>query len=161
MRLGSSTSTSLSDTQRSAAAGVAWTQINARPLEGVGFAVIADAHDIYLELLAAGGLVALASFVTFCSGVVAAAWRSLASPSRDTAIALAVALAAWLVNGVFDNQVADKYLYVVPGLLIALSRVTEARAPAPVRADGRVVSRLGVGEVAVTPGYAAVGVGEP
>ena len=128
VRIGSSNSTSLSDAQRSTAADVAWTQIGARPFAGVGFAVIADAHDIYLELLAAGGVLALVSFLTFCGGIVAAAWRSVTSTQGDAAIALSVAFIVWLINGVFDNQVADKYLYVVPGLLLAVSRAAAAHA---------------------------------
>jgi hypothetical protein len=41
---------------------------------------------------------------------------------------------AWLTNGVFDNQLADKYLYVVPGLILALSRAvagTQAEVDEP------------------------------
>ena len=90
--------------------------------------MIADAHDIYLELLAAGGVLALVSFLTFCGGIAAAAWRGVRSTQSDAAIALSVAFIVWLINGVFDNQVADKYLYVVPGLLLAVSRVAAAHA---------------------------------
>jgi hypothetical protein len=52
-----------SDFQRTYAAQVAWDEIQARPISGVGFAVIADAHDIYLELLAAGGAITLAALL--------------------------------------------------------------------------------------------------
>ncbi len=122
IRLGSASSTSGSDYQRSLQAQVAWTQIQARPLDGVGFSVIANAHDIYLELLDAGGVIALASFVVFVGGLAGAARRSMSGLLREESVVLAVAVVAWLINGVFDNQLADKYLYVVPGLLLAASR---------------------------------------
>jgi hypothetical protein len=154
VRLGSSNSTSGSDYQRSLQATAAWDQIQARPLQGVGFSVIANAHDIYLELLDAGGVIALAAFAVFCGGVAAAARRAVLGTQREEALALAVAMLVWLANGVFDNQLADKYLYVVPGLLLALSRTvmlstaaTAHRSPAIDR------SRVAVG-VAAPPAAA-------
>jgi hypothetical protein len=144
VRLGSSTSTSLSDYQRSAAASVAWAEIQARPAEGVGFSVIADAHSIYLELLAAGGLIALTSFVIFLGGVFASVRRTIRGTQADLGIALAVALVAWLANGVFDNQLADKYLYVVPGLLLATAYATTNPMPIRTRRTSQVTLDAGL-----------------
>lgn len=125
VRLGSgNTSAAVSDSQRSLLAQVAFDQVKVRPIEGVGFSVITNAHDIYLELLDAGGLIALASFAVFIGGVGGAAGKSLHGPLREEGLVLAIAIAAWLLNGIFDNQVADKYLYIVPGLLLATSRTT-------------------------------------
>ncbi len=131
LRLGASnTSAAGSNAQRGMDAHVAVAQITARPLEGVGFSVIQDAHDIYLQLLAAGGLVALAAFAAFLGGLFGAVRAAWAGTQRDELVATAVAVVVWLANGVFDNQLADKYLYIVPGLLIALSFVARAREPA-------------------------------
>ncbi len=47
----------------------------------------------------------------------------------------ALAIVVWLANGVFDNQLADKYLYVVPGLLYAISRVSLMQQAATTRGD--------------------------
>ena len=44
-----------------------------------------------------------------------------------------VAILMWLVNGLFDNQVADKYLFVVPGLLLAMAAIASAMVPAQER----------------------------
>ncbi|MCW3017145.1 MAG: hypothetical protein JWO02_4237, partial [Solirubrobacterales bacterium] len=128
VRISGGGDTAGSDYQRSYVASVAIEQIKARPLQGVGFSVIADAHDIYLELLAAGGAIVLASFFLFCGGLVAATTRGLRGLLRNEVTAAAIAVGLWLVNGILDNQVADKYLYVVPGVLIAMGRVS-ARAP--------------------------------
>jgi O-antigen ligase len=128
--VGTAINTSGSDTQRAQLAHQAIAQFQARPLSGVGFSVIADAHSIYLQLLAAGGLIALLSFLVYVGGLAASAWRALAGPMRDVAAAVSVSICVWLINGALDNQLADKYLYVVPGLLIALAYVTKsARAP--------------------------------
>jgi hypothetical protein len=126
VRLSGSNTVTQSNSQRSQAASVALDQIRARPLEGVGFSVIANAHDIYLELLAAGGALTLIAFGMFCGGLASSLRRALDSPCRDLAIVLGVSVFAWLANGVFDNQLADKYLYVVPGLLWAAGRLAVA-----------------------------------
>ncbi len=68
VRLGSSNTTYQSNYQRSIAAQAAVAQIRARPIEGVGFSVIANAHNIYLELLDAGGIIALGHFWSFSGG---------------------------------------------------------------------------------------------
>lgn len=123
-----------SNVQRHLAADVALTQLSARPLEGVGFSVIEDAHDIYLQLLAAGGLIALGSFVLYCGGLLATARRASRGPLGAAATAAAVSVIVWLIAGIFDNQLIDKFLYVVPGLLLAmgcLSRQEAQRQTAP------------------------------
>ena len=132
LRLGAGdTSAAGSDYERGADARLALTQIGARPVAGVGFSVITDAHVIYLQVLAAGGVIALISFLTYLGGLGACARRAWRSAPRDLVAAVVVTIAVWLVNGVFDNQVADKYLYVVPGILIALARLQVRWQPAP------------------------------
>jgi hypothetical protein len=121
---GANPATAGSNFQRSLLASVAWTQIQARPLLGVGWSQITTAHDIYLELLDSAGIIALLSFMVFLGGMVASLRRALSGPLRNEAIVCAVGILAWLANGVFDNQLADKYLYVVPGLLLAVGRTS-------------------------------------
>jgi hypothetical protein len=148
-----------SDIQRSLVASVAWSQIQARPLIGVGWSQITTAHDIYLELLDSGGAIAVASFLVFLGGMVASLRRALTGPLRNEAIVCAAGIVAWLANGVFDNQVADKYLYVVPGLLLAIGRATwllQANAtPARMAVQDRVSPTAG----AALPRLTGVGTG--
>lgn len=140
VRLSGGSNTAGSDFQRAYAGQVAHEQIQARPLQGVGFSVIADAHNIYLELLAAGGVIALSAFAVFCGSLAAATRRVLAGPHRDTVAVAALSTVLWLISGVVGNEVADKFLYVVPGVILALARVEGRRrrpaapAPAPVAA---------------------------
>jgi hypothetical protein len=74
------------------------------------------------------------SFFTYLGGLAASVWRAMEGPYRDVAAVIGVSLVMWLLNGVIDNQLVDKYLWIVPGLLIALASVTQAeRAPKRVR----------------------------
>ncbi|HEX6388866.1 MAG TPA: O-antigen ligase family protein [Solirubrobacteraceae bacterium] len=141
VRLGGDTSTEVnisgSDFERSRAADVAFDQFSARPLQGVGFSVITDAHSIYLQLLAAGGIIALVSFFIFIGGLAGSVMRSLNGPLRDEALATGIVITVWLCNGVVDNQVGDKYLFVIPGLIYAIARLSWAPAPREVPARPR------------------------
>ncbi len=136
-----------SDRQRGQLYDIAADQFSERPLAGTGFGVIQDAHSIYLQLLAAGGVIALVSFFVFIVGMLGSVRHVRAGPARAAAVAAAISILAWLANGVFDSQLADKYLYVVPGLLLALSCVAaSSRAPAPLArpagADGPPLQAL-------------------
>jgi O-antigen ligase len=114
-----------SNTTRNEAAHTALVQFRTRPLEGVGFEVIEDAHNIYLQLLAAGGLITFASFLVYCGGLGRAYVRARAGPLRDEATVIVASVLVWLVGGVFDNQLIDKFLYVMPGLLVAMAYLVE------------------------------------
>jgi hypothetical protein len=138
LRLGGAKSTSGSNYQRSLVNDAAWAQVKARPLEGVGYGVLGGAHNMYLQLLDAGGVIALVSFIVFIGGVGSSLRRALSGPLRDEAIVCAIAILAWLLNGIFDNQVADKYLYLVPGLLLAIGRTTWLLQVGPVKPERRL-----------------------
>ncbi len=114
-----------SNTTRNEAAHTALVQFRARPLEGVGFEVIEDAHNIYLQLLAAGGLITFAAFLVYCGGLGRAYLRAREGPLRDEATVIVASVLVWLVGGAFDNQLIDKFLYVMPGLLLAMAYLVE------------------------------------
>jgi O-Antigen ligase len=141
---GGDSTTAVSDYRRSTAASVAWSQVKARPIEGVGFSVISAAHDIYLELLNAGGIIALASFVVFIAGLAGAVRKALPGLMRREALTSGVAIMAWLAFGIFANQVADKFLYVVPGILLAIARAS--RLPDAATARATAVEQPAVGQ---------------
>ncbi len=114
-----------SNATRSAAAHTALVQFRDRPVEGVGFQVIEDAHNIYLQLLAAGGVIALGSFIIYVGGLGGAYVRARRGPLRDEATVIVASVLVWLVGGAFDNQLIDKFLYAMPGLLLAMAQVVE------------------------------------
>ena len=71
-----------SDTSRSKLASLAEKQFQARPLQGVGFGVTKMRNtDTHLQLLAAGGVIAMAAFLVFVGGLFGAAWRRRAGPA--------------------------------------------------------------------------------
>jgi O-antigen ligase len=124
--VGTSLNTTMADLQRSKTADVALAQFQARPIQGVGFSVVADAHSIWLQLLASGGVIALVSFLVFLGGLGSTIKSSLGTHYQEIAIACGVAVFMWLVKGALDNQLADKHLYVIPGLMIATARLAVA-----------------------------------
>jgi hypothetical protein len=97
-----------------------------------------DAQNIYLQILAAGGAILMASFVVFLGGLVGCVRRALSGPLREEAIVLGICILAWLINGYYDSQIADKYLYVLPGMLMACAYVT-SRSFVPVPATAPAV----------------------
>ncbi len=164
LRFGGDPSASGSDLQRGQDAQLAFAQIGARPFAGVGFSVIQDAHDIYLQVLAAGGVVAMTAFLVYLGGLAAAARRAWTVAPRDEVVAVCVTIGIWLVNGVFDDQLADKYLYVMPGLLLGLSRLGVAAASRrtaprgvvePLPAVASAAAGYRAGEVASAAGHRA------
>jgi hypothetical protein len=135
LRLGGTTaSTNGSDYQRTVFRRVAEAQISARPIAGFGYQVDNDAQNIYLQILASGGIIAGGAFIIFIGGLAGCVRRSLRGPVNEDARAIGICIAVWLINGWYNAQIADKYLYVLPGILIACARVTvrvrSQRAPA-------------------------------
>jgi hypothetical protein len=61
----------------------------------------------------------------YCGGLGRAYVRARAGPLRDEATVIVASVLVWLVGGVFDNQLIDKFLYVMPGLLVAMAYLVE------------------------------------
>lgn len=138
---GPTASTNGSGYQRAVARQVAEAQIAARPISGVGMSVDNDAQNIYLQILAAGGVILMASFLVFVGGLASCVRRALGGPLHQEAIVLGVCMLVWLINGYYDSQIADKYLYVLPGILMACAYVSSAHAAA-VPADTAAVASV-------------------
>ncbi|MHB8656590.1 MAG: O-antigen ligase family protein [Solirubrobacteraceae bacterium] len=122
MRLDSNNTSAISsDIQRNLLAHDAITQFTARPLSGVGFGILGDAHNIYLQLLASGGLIAAVSLLAYFAGLLVSSRHVLRTPLRDEALAAAVAIVVWMIVGYFDNQLIDKFIYIMPSVLFAIA----------------------------------------
>jgi len=111
-----------SDVQRLRALDEAQEAFISKPVFGAGFEKVRGAHDIYLQLLQAGGLVAFVAFGLFAVGTLrlGSTLGRGAQASHDLAGALMAVMAVWLVAGLFANAVYDRYLYVPAGLLLGL-----------------------------------------
>lgn len=159
-RLSGGESVGNSDATRLEYYRVAITEFAARPLTGNGFEVVRGAHDIYLQLLQAGGLIALAAFGLFALGSLGLGVRLTREPTlpngaQGLAAALTASIAVWLLAGLAQNQIYDRFLYVPVGLLLALSVIRAGHSE--MSFDGaagapRASARLEMG--ALTSGYA-------
>jgi hypothetical protein len=112
-----------SDTVRAVKREEAIDNFNASPLYGSGFNSIREAQNVYLQLLSAGGLIALLAWVAFALGGLAAALRFSRSPGLPTSLrtiggAVAGTFAAWLLLGAVENQLYDRYLFVPCGIFV-------------------------------------------
>lgn len=97
----------------------------AHPLTGVGFSVVRVATDIYLQVLQAGGVPALIAFLWFVFGTLALGIRlarayPVDAPQRILASAFTLSFAVWLIEGLVQNDIYNRYLFVPVGLLIGL-----------------------------------------
>lgn len=106
------------------------------PLVGSGLSLVRGAHDIYLQLMQASGVLGLAAFVLFTAttirvAVALARDEGLRHEERLLASSLAVSIVVWLVIGFVQNQVYDRYLYVPGALIVALKLARDvSRQPA-------------------------------
>jgi hypothetical protein len=122
---GSDPSAASSDSVRQAALKRGLSEFRAHPLTGNGYAVVRDAHDMYLQVVDAGGILALPAFLVFAGGVVLVGVRlrrerELPAVSQNLAAALTASMLVWLSCGIVSNEVYDRYLYVPAGLLLGL-----------------------------------------
>lgn len=102
----------------------------AHPLFGIGFELAGDAHNIFLQVFVSAGIVGLGGFLYLIYGVISGARRSIAKASetngresRLLVIGLAASFVGYLVAGLFQNALWDRYIWIVPGLLAAVAPV--------------------------------------
>jgi O-Antigen ligase len=106
------------------------------PVTGVGFQVIADAHSLPVQFWEAAGFLGVLALILYVTGVFATGFRlmkdrRLPRGIPDFAGALTISFAVWLISGLFQNQIADRYIYVPVGLLLGLTLAAKAWSPAP------------------------------
>jgi O-antigen ligase/polysaccharide polymerase Wzy-like membrane protein len=135
---------------------------------GVGFSRILDSHSLPIQFLLAGGIVALLAFMLWVWGMgrvgVSVVRDERAPPaSRELAAALTAALAAWLIPGLINPQLIERFMYIPAGLLLALgylvARSYRSRTDAATvqRTRPAVTGRQGAreGELAGAAGFLA------
>jgi len=126
-----------SDSRRKTKLDTSVSAVMAHGLTGVGFATARDAHNLYLQMLQAGGILALTAFALFAYGAVRLGWKLSREPrappdSARLAAGLTVSLLVWLTTGLLQNAVNDRYLVVPFGVLLGLSlAVNRQRSSAP------------------------------
>jgi hypothetical protein len=96
------------------------------PIYGIGFQYLDSAHEVHLQLLAAGGLIALLGYVVYWWS---AARMGFKATKVDQLLAplLCASIISFLVINFVENQVADLYLYVPVALLSVTPLITTQR----------------------------------
>jgi hypothetical protein len=110
------------------------------PIDGVGFQVAAEAQNVYLQELAAGGLALFAAMLIFTLGGMRAAWLLRGRDSLSYAL-LASAIAGAALNFV-GADLTDRFFYVPIAIVAALTSAHRFEDPGsatrPVTALARV-----------------------
>jgi O-antigen ligase len=110
------------------------------PVTGIGFQVVADAHSLPLQFWETAGFLGIVAIVLYSAGVFRTGWRlyreqGLPRGSPQLAGALTISFAVWLIAGLLQNEIADRYIYVPVGLLLGLGLVAKAGGSEPHRSE--------------------------
>jgi hypothetical protein len=89
------------------------------PLIGVGFSTVKVANNLALQSLQAGGLLTALGLAVYLLGAIVRGLRT-SRVSNGLGTALSLSLLAWLVDGVFQNIIYDRYLFLPVALVLAL-----------------------------------------
>jgi hypothetical protein len=92
----------------------------AHPIFGSGISHIVEAHNIFLQFLASGGMVLAMSMLIYFFVVFRQAWI-LSSRGIIFARFLMLSVGTWLVLGLVENAITDRYLYYTIGCIAALA----------------------------------------
>ena len=95
-----------------------------RPVPGYGFQWIEASHSIYLQLLLSGGLIALLGYVLVIGGYFREGIRlrsRVPGYLRGVDVSLMISMAVFLVMGLFQTDLLDRYLYLPVALILSMS----------------------------------------
>lgn len=98
----------------------AWHDFKQFPIFGVGIKHIAEAHNIYLEVLSTGGIVLAIGMFVYWLGTIHSC-RVARRRGELLASFVMISILAWLLVGVVENQLTDRYLYYTVGCVAALA----------------------------------------
>lgn len=88
------------------------------PLAGVGLDQLTYAHNIYLQILSSGGLILMLGFGSYM--VFALAEGRLVRRHFPLADYLMVTIMTWLVLGMVENSLVDRFLYFPVAMIAAM-----------------------------------------
>ncbi len=95
------------------------TSYFASPLIGVGFSTVKVANNLALQSLQSGGLLAALGLAVYIFGAIVRGLRT-SRVSNGLGTALSLSLVAWLVDGIFQNIIYDRFLFLPVALVLAL-----------------------------------------
>jgi MFS family permease len=98
----------------------AWNDFKHYPIFGIGMKHIGEAHDIYLQMMSAGGSILVAGMLIYWFGTLRTCWMAKRNGEALGAY-LMLSVIALLVIGVLENQLTDRFLYYTIGCAAALA----------------------------------------
>jgi hypothetical protein len=109
-----------SDSERAELLRSAIQDWHSYPVFGAGISHIVEAHNIYLQFLASGGVVLAMAMLVYFFVVLRESW-TLARQGVVLARFLMLSVVTWLVLGLVFNAVTDRYLFYTIGCIAALA----------------------------------------
>ena len=106
----------------------AWQDFLNHPLAGSGYASIAAAHNIYLQILQSGGLIGTVGFLLYFAAPIWHVRRLLKSKQMDNlTLGVVSSIGIFLINGLVTNTIYVRSALIPMGLLWALIRLYKRR----------------------------------
>lgn len=146
-RIASGVTTASSDSTRLLLLGQGWHDFATHFLSGIGFGWITAAHNLYVQLLAATGIIGFLGAMIYLIGMLRAAWR--VRRLSDSAAAACASVIAWLLDGFLENQINDRYLFVPVAMIIAADVIRRRSEVSAVGVDATAAQN--VKELALRP----------
>lgn len=129
LRFGGTGGATASDAGRAIIAEQAARDFAHNPIWGLGFQFLTYSHSIYLQLLASGGSLLLGGMAFYFVSALRAGWTQRETHRSLTGI-LTMCTIIWLIMGVIQNQLTDRYLYVPIACLASVQAALGRRASA-------------------------------
>ena len=124
---GGDTTISGSDYVRSQVGAQGIRDFKHSPIDGVGMQVAAEAHNVYIQAMASGGLLLLAGLILFLGGALVRAAR--ARQVQPLAYPLIAAVFSGAVLASLENSLTDRLAYVPAALCALLPAVHRTKTP--------------------------------
>jgi hypothetical protein len=119
-----STGASDSDAERAILLNQALNDVQSYPVFGLGLRHIAEAHSIYIQIIAAGGFVLGCTMLAYWIALISSCWR-LRETGSHLAACLLISIFTWLGLGVIENPLTDRFLYFTVGSVAALVSIQQ------------------------------------
>ncbi len=120
-RFGSSTSaTQNSNDDRLILLRLAVGDFSRYPIFGAGIRHVVEAHNIYLQILAAGGVVLGIAMLVYWGAILFDCW-TLGRLDNSFGYYLLISIIAWMILGAIENQLTDRHFYYTVGCIAAIS----------------------------------------
>jgi O-antigen ligase len=120
-------STEASDAQRLTVLKNGLIDWQSYPVFGSGIRHIPEAHNIYLQLLAAGGVVLLIAMLLYWFWILRDGWRLSQLGIVYARFLMISIVGGWLILGVVENALTDRYEYFTVGCIAALASANLTR----------------------------------